>query len=182
MRSRDATDDHDVSDEIEFGDPDSFGNRCYKMFRSNGILGQVLRNKYGILERFRVEEIIETVSDSSLRVVNSMLRDEEEIDHRSHYYHRKYPEYGLDDLRMVLRFVSFLWTMVHIGIAVESINHPDVRDVVDKVVKQKATPAYDLIGYFSRLHSAAELTGGLRDVLKRLLDRIVIGSFAVSFQ
>ena len=168
---RDAGDDHDVSDEMESVDPDSFGSHCYKMFRSNGILGQVLRNKYGILERSRVEEIIEEVADSSLRIVNSLLRDESEIEHRAHYYHRKHPEYGVDRLRTVLRLLSFLWTMVHIGIAVESINHPDVRDVVDKVVKRKSTPAYDLIGYFSRLHGATELTEGLRDVLKRLLDR-----------
>ena len=168
---RDASDSHNFDEEIESVEPDSFGSYCYKMFRSNGIMGQVLRNKYGILERSRVEEVIETVSDASLRVVNSLLRDEEEIEHRAHYYHRKFPEYDIEDLRTVLRFLSFLWTMVHIEISVESINHPEIRDVVDKVVKQKSTPAYELIGYISRLHSASELTEGLRDVLRRLLDR-----------
>lgn len=169
---RDAGDGHDVGDTLEQdGDTDSFGSRCYRMLRSNGILGQVLRNKYGILERSRVEEIIETIADASLRVVNARLKDEAEIEHKARYLHRKYPKYELDDLRMVLRWLSFVWTIINIGLAVESIYHPDVRDILDKIVKRKSTPAYDLIGYISRLQGAPELTAGVKDVLKRLLDR-----------
>ena len=165
---RDASDSHDVFENVESGEPENFGSYCYRMLRNFGILGQVLRNKYGILERSRVDDIIEAVSDASLRAVNSLLRDEKEIEHRAHYFHRKYPQLDVGDLQSGLRFLSLLWTMVHIDGAVDSISHPDIRDVVDKVVRRKSTPAYDLIGYSSRLRGALELTEGIRNVLWRV--------------
>ena len=36
---------------------------------------------------------------------------------------------------------------------VSTVNVPEIRELVQEVVQQKSTPAYDLIGYFSHLDS-----------------------------
>ena len=88
---RDIRDRHDhdsIDDDVDRVNEDSIRSNCYRVFRSNSILGQVLRNKYGILEIERVEEIIETIADGGLRLINSLLKDEKEIEHRAYYYHK----------------------------------------------------------------------------------------------
>ena len=148
-----------------------FGSECYQAFKSNEILGQILRNKYGTLEKRKVEQIVETIADGGLRVVNALLKDEKEIANRAQRLHRELPEYELEELRDVLRGISFLWTIANIEMIVGEINHPEIRSVVAKLVKRKGTPAYDLIEYFSRLDGSNELTDGVRDLLRALLKR-----------
>ena len=59
--------------------------------------------------------------------------------------------------------------MTNIEQIVNSINHPDVRQLVDEVVAQQSTPAYDLIGYFSHLDGSERLTESLQNELRKLL-------------
>ena len=162
--------DDDVVDSERFDESDAgFGTNCYRLLKSNAILGQVLRNKYGTLERTFVEQIVETIADGGLRVVNALLKDDREIANRARSIHKKYPEHSLSEIKKVVRAVSFLWTMSNIEMVVSEINHPEIREVVTQVVERKSTPAYDLIQYFSRLDASRELTSGLRDLLKTLL-------------
>ena len=74
-------------------------------------------------------------------------------------------------LKEVLRFLSFVWTMVNIEQVVEAFNIPEIREAIESAVDKNATLAYDLIGYFSRLDSATELTNRERDSLESLLKK-----------
>lgn len=170
--SRDTNDKHTNAEDIgDSFDEDAPVNDIYRILKSNGLLGQILRNKYGSLEKDRISEIVEIAADSGLRLVNFVFRDEREIMDYAHYIHRKHPKEDLERIRKMLRFVSFVWTMVNIEKIVSAINHPEIRSVVREVVAKKSTPAHDLIGYFSRLDSAAELNDGIAKELEELLKR-----------
>ena len=173
----------DSSEQAQFEDPI---NDLYRIFKNNAILGQVLRNKYGILQKERIEEIAETIADGGLRVVNILLRDENEIeelahfiqeqirDHVSDHVSKKRPMREADEIakiRKVLRWLSFLWTMANIEKIVSCLNHPEIREIVSKVANQKSTPAYDLINYFSELDSASELNWNIRNSLENLIKK-----------
>ena len=134
-------------------------------------MGQILRNKYGSLERRKIKEIIETIADGGLRLVNSALRDEDEIADCARYLHEKYPKYGIFKIKNSLQILSFLWTVKNIEEIVSSTNCPEIRQIVNEVVDQQSTPAYDLIGYFSRLDNAEKLTEPVQNELRKLLKR-----------
>ena len=51
-------------------------NDMYRILKNNSILGQILRNKYGILRKAQVREIVEIVADAGLRLVRLVLGDE----------------------------------------------------------------------------------------------------------
>lgn len=137
----------------------------------NEILGRVLKNKYGSLERKRIGEIIETIADGGLRLVNFVLKDEKEIADCARYLHEKYPTGDINKIRNFLQIFSFFWTMINVNHIVSTINHPEIREIVDGVVHRRATPAYDLIGYFSRLDSATKFTREIKKELNTLLKK-----------
>ena len=161
-------------------------NDCYRVFRNNAILGQVLKNKYGTLERPRVEDIVETIAEGGLRVVNILLNDEREIEYLARHFQKEVPDSTLNEVKNILRYFSFIWTMNNVERIVTAVNHPEIRDTLSKVVARKDTPAYDLIEYFSRLDSAKEMTDSVRDKLDALLkkhdDRFVQGVLSVRTQ
>ena len=134
-------------------------------------MGQVLRNKHGSLDKTRIEEIVEIIADSGLRLVNLVLKDEEEIATLGYYVKEQHPEWDTPRIKRALEFLSFLWTMTNVEQIVDAVSIPEIIGAVDKVVKRRATPAYDLIGYFNQLDSAGQLTDAERrslgDVLKR---------------
>ena len=134
-------------------------------------MGQILRNKYGNMERTRIEEIIEIVADSGLRLVNAVLKDENEIVRHARYIKNKYPHYDIFKIKSMLRFLSFFWTMINVEKIVDAINVPEIKEVVTGVVHRKSTPAYDLIGYFNQLDSAEKLTKSERKELSILLKK-----------
>ena len=145
-------------------------NGIYKILRNNKILGQVLRNRHGNLEKQTIEEIIQTIADSGLRLVNLVLADEDEIARWASYISQKHSDWTTTKSKEVLRFISFLWTMVNLEQVVDAFNIPEIREAIDSVVRGNSTPAFDLIGYFSQLDSATELTSEERNTLARLLD------------
>ena len=160
-----------TEEEIEEAEEEKFINDYYRILKNNKIMGQILRNKYGSLERIKIKEIIETIADGGLRLINSTLKDEDEIADCARYLHEKYPKYGLLRIKKSLQIVSFLWTVANIEKIVSSINHPEIRQIVNEVVDQQSTPAYDLIGYFSRLDNTENLTGPIQNELRKLLKK-----------
>ena len=172
-REKDIQDinDHQVEDKCasEETEIDNPVNDWYRILKNNEIMGQILRNRYGTLERTKIEEIIEIVADSGLRLVNCFLKSEDEIAQLARYLHKKFPEHDLQKIKNLLRFVSFIWTMINVGKIVNAINVPEIREAVNKVVCRRSTPAYDLIGYFNQLDSTEELTSAIRKDLNRLL-------------
>ena len=146
-------------------------NAIYQILKNNEIMGQILRNKYGSLEKIKIKEIIEIMADSGLRLVKLGLVDKDWITDVAHYLHQRYPDLDIEEIRKFIQFFSFLWTMANIGKIVSSINIPEIREVVGEVVEQKSTPAYDLIGYFNHLDSVKELTNGVKRDLETLLKK-----------
>ena len=63
-------------DEGDIGTEEIQTNEIYRVLKCNQILGQILRNKSGSLKREKIEEIIETIADGGLRLVNCILKDE----------------------------------------------------------------------------------------------------------
>ena len=155
-------------EETEVEDPT---NDLYRILKNNAIMGQILRNNYGNMEKLKIEEIIETIADGGLRLVNIILEDEKRIADFAHYLHKKTPEDDINKIKMNLQFVSFIWTMINIKKIVDSINIPEIRDEINNVVLRKSTPAYDLIGYFSQLDSARKLTDKEKTKLSVLLKK-----------
>ena len=66
-------------------------NEIYRVLKSNQILGQILRNKYGSLERSKIEEVVEVIVDGGLRLVNVVLKDDKEIEQLALYVREKHP-------------------------------------------------------------------------------------------
>ena len=143
----------------------------YKILKNNEIMGQILRNKYGSLEKRKIKEIIETVADSGLRLVRFLILDNKSITRVACYIHEKHPNHNIEEIKKIIRFCSFLWTMENIEKIVNSINVPEIREIVSEIVQQKSTPAYDLIGYFNHLDSIEELTNGIKQELETLLKK-----------
>ena len=146
-------------------------NDIYRILKNSEIIGQILRNKYGSLEKMKIKEVIETVSDSGLRLVKLGLVDKDWITDEANYLQKKYPDHNIAEIKEFLQYLSFLWTIFNVEKIVHSINVPDIREVVNDVVRQKSTPAYDLIGYFNHLDSIGRLTDGVRQELETLLKK-----------
>ena len=140
-------------------------NGVYRILRNNKIMAQVLRNKHGNLEKVKVEEIVETIADSGLRLINVVLQDDEGIARWVRFIRRKRPDIEVQEITQTLDILSFLWTIVNVESIVDCINLPEIRRAVDTVVSRNGTPAYELVGYFSQLDGAARLS-------QRQLDRL----------
>ena len=168
----------DAVDDGEFGLEDAtqdlaeidMVNDVYRILKNNKIMGQVLRNNFGNLEKYRVEEIVEIIADSGLRLVNYFVGDENEVNQYASYIHTNNPDWDIPKIKQALQFISFIWTMVNIDQIVEAINVPEIRQSISAVVGRRSTAAYDLIGYFSQLGGATELTRTERDALNVLLN------------
>ena len=166
----------DRGEHAESGDDDAASedgmeavNGMYRILKNNKIMGQVLRNRYGTLEKSRVEEIVEIIADSGLRLVNLVLTDEVQIRQFARYYSEKHPEWDMDMVKKALAYVSFVWTMINIEEVVSVINIRGIQQAVESVVVRKDTPAYDVIGYFLHLDGVPELSRSQRDALSILL-------------
>ena len=169
-RIRDNGDEEPASADERLVDSESI-NGIYKILKNNKIMGQVLRNRHGNLDKSTIEEIVQTIADSGLRLVNFVLANEQDIARLASYISQKHSDWDAERLKEALRFLSFAWTMVNIEQVVEAFNIPEIREAIESVVEKNSTPAYELIGYFSQLDSATQLTSRERDSLESLLKK-----------
>ena len=146
-------------------------NDLYRVIKNNEILGQVLRNNYGSLKKERIVDIVETVADGGLRLVNIVLKSEKEMKKLAQYIVEANPKYDIESIERMLQFLSFRWTIINLAKIVHAVSHKEIRKIVGDVVLKNDTPAYELIGYFSNLVSSQELTESLSKQLKNLLDK-----------
>ena len=146
-------------------------NAVYTILKNNKIMGQVLRNHYGTLEKNQIEEIIGTIADSGLRLVSLAISNQDELTDQIAYISERRPKWSTDRIRRVLELMSFLWTLVNLEMVVDAVNVPEIRQAIDAVVQREEMPAYDLIGFFSLLDSADSLGELERDELKRLWEK-----------
>lgn len=170
-KERDVRDRQDEVDDEQPSASEDPVNDLYRILKNNEILAQVLRNKYGTLEKAKIEEIIEAVTDSGLRLINLVLRNKKEIADCAQYLHKRHPEADLQKIKNILQRLSFFWTMINVEKVVSAINYPEIKEIVHRVVLQRSTPAFDLIGYFSRLDSGPRLTEEVKEELSVLLKK-----------
>ena len=158
----------EADDDVEMDEDDQVDRSILRVLKNNKILGQVLRNQYGKLQKDQIELVVETVADSCLRLVNLFVRDEEELQKAAEFIRNRWPAVDESEVRKILEVVSFVWTMMNLSQAVHAVGVPSIRDAVEAVVAEKNTPAYDIFGYFSELDNAGELTMNTRNNLRRL--------------
>ena len=154
-RQRDVGEEHE---DQENGESVGVVNDIYRILKNNEILGQVLKNKYGSLERKSILEIVEAIADGGLRLVGLLVGSQEEMNRVAVLVHKRKPSLNLERVKNVIRMLSFLWTMSNIEMIVEALNKPEIKDLVGAVAQKKGSPAYDLIEYFLRLDTADELS------------------------
>lgn len=157
--------------EEQINDVQNPANDIYRVFKNNEILSQIIKNQCGSLKKDRIREIIEIISESGLRLVNIFLKNEEEIIELACYIQKKNPTYDIKRIKHRVQFFSFLWTIINIEKIVSAINYPEIKNIVNDLTRQQSTPAYDLIGYFSKLDSADELTETIKKDLESLLKK-----------
>ena len=158
--------------EDESDDAEAIINDIYRILKSNELLGQVLRNRHGSIERPRLVEIIEAIIEGGLRLINLSLLDRESINQLAAFLHKKNPELNLDEIKNGLRFHSFIWVVKQIQRIVQKLNTKEIKPLIKKIVNEKKeVPAYQLIGYFFQLDTIEELSdkncGELEEVLSK---------------
>ena len=133
-KERDKRDRRELNEQSEIDNEEEkeshhYVNDTYRIMKNSEILGQILRNKYGSLERKKILEIIETIADGGLRLVHLILGHQQEMNELAHFIHEKNPNDSLDEIKRTLRVFSFLWTMKNVEKIVYSLNKPEIRSL-----------------------------------------------------
>jgi len=171
----------DELDEEEMEDPEEsahdFVNELYKALKNMDILSQIIKNKSGSLERTRIYEIIETITDTALRLASVFLLDSSEIDELARICKKRLDEEtsgtppSEEAIKDELGFYVFVLVMSSIEKAVSSIDRKEVRDVVEELCIQRDTPAYDLIHSFYLIDIADRLSKSQLNMTKNKLKK-----------
>ncbi len=167
-RTRDGDDNEN---EVDNRSDHSVNRMIYQILKNNELLGQVLKVRYGKLTKGQISDIVESIADSGLRLVNVLLSDEDDISELARYLHARVPNLSESRIKKLLQGMSFVWTMINIELVVNAVSHKDIAPIVRDLVEKRANPAYDVIGFFCALDSANELTSNLRRELRKLLKR-----------
>ena len=178
-------DDRDVEEEFE-ADRDieesasERMNQIYSTQKNSEILSHILRNKTGELKIDKLEEIIEIICDSGLRVVKAFLFDDSEIEEFINYIatefnesqdgrHTKLKQQQVKQIEKMFRGSIFVWTMMNIEKIVSAVNKPELQGILKKIRDRMNTPAYDIIYYFSALDVANSFDRLQKDQLAEML-------------
>lgn len=156
-------------DEIEASYPEedgldkseSFILDTYRVVRNVRILSQILRNKYGVLERIKVQEIISEVVDSGLRIVSFYLLDSATIENmvksiRDEYV-RDDENVNVDEIVVTLKRTMFLLTVSVLGFLADSLSISEIRMEVFEVLRSKDNRACKIIEYLVWLSTVKNL-------------------------
>ncbi len=143
------------------------------------ILSQILKNKYGQLEKNKVKELIEIICDAGLRLVKVLLFDKEQLKEYTDFIYKGIKESNKDiaeqdlvkGIKKELVVKMFLWTMGNIEKAVSSINKREVKELIFEIKEEKNTPAYDLIYYFYMLDSSLTFSEAKKKLLIEILGK-----------
>ena len=169
-RERESMGESDLAElDVDGEDVDEEAEQIFRILKNNKVIGQVLRNKYGQMEKTKIEVVVETIVDGGLRLVNLALANEDITAAIAEIIAEANEDWSIEEIRRAVEFVMFGWTMLNLEQVVNAINVPEIREAVVSVVRKKNTPAYDLVGYFNTLNSASELTSRERNELRRLL-------------
>lgn len=161
---------------------DDFLNQVYQCYKNIEILSQILKNKYGTLEKTKVTEIVEIICDAGLRLVKISLSEDMMLEEVIEYIQKKYKasekfdpskseQDQLNEIRRIVIFRIFLWVMSNLEKIVSSINKPEIKEIIDDIKNRKNTPAYDVIHYFYSLDTAKSFDEDKKEHLKALIKK-----------
>lgn len=152
-KARELMDESD--DDGDFGEgedeQDESANDVYRILKANEVLAQILRNRSGKMERPRVREVVEAIIDGALRNIAMFALDQDEINQAAQFVHEQHPRFDPARIKTAVKKIAFLWAVTNLETAVAALNTRAIRPVIDEVVKDKSSPAHDLIGHFVRL-------------------------------
>ena len=163
--------DDDPADSAGSSDEMTLVNNIYRILKTNQVLGQILRNKHGNLEIPAILEIVETVIEGGLKLINLVLFDENELTDFARFIATKHPKWRVERVRSALQFFTFAWVSMNLDQIVHSINVPELVATVQSIAKNKSIPAYELVDYFNQLDGAANLTQHEYDKLANFFER-----------
>lgn len=155
-------------------------NQVFQCNKNIEILSQILKNKTGSLKKKKLAEIVETICDAGLRMASVMLEDHNEIEVAVRFVYEQYkdsddydkskPEsHHLNKIRNIVNFRVMIWVLGCVEKAVVAINKPELKDIICEIVKEKSTPAYDLIRYFYLLDTCKIFDENLKKELELML-------------
>lgn len=164
--------DRDLSDQLTETEADATDvvNDMYRITKNNEILGQILRNKYGSIERQKLAEIVRTIVDGGLRLVRILI-GEKEIHELAQFLHKRHPSFDVDKLKYILGWLSFFWADYNIERVVDALNKPEIGEVVSDVLGVDDVPAYDILRYFWSLETVREFSSSNRKSLQEILKK-----------
>jgi hypothetical protein len=167
---------------IEDESDHDFLNQIYQCHKNIEILSQILKNKFGSLEKTKITEIVEIICDAGLRLSKIFHSEDMRVEELIDYIQKQYitsdkfdankpVDEQLTDIRRIVIFRIFIWVMSNLERTVASINKPEIHEIIENLRLKKNTPAYDLIHYFYTLDTAKDFDedkkGILRDLLKK---------------
>lgn len=144
-------------------------NNIYRILKNNELLGQILRNNYGNIERSRLSEIITTVIDGGLRLIRLGLLDQNKINGWATYIHKKNTKSSIDEIKQFVRLSGLLWIINFIESVNNALKQKELEPLIEQIIKQKDTPSYELIGYFFHLDTIDQFSDNSYERLKVLL-------------
>ena len=174
-RVREARDELEGADEHEFGDDGEAQiesvNDVYRILKANEVLAQILRNRSGRMEKPRVREVAEAIIDGALRNIAILAFDQSEINELAEFVHERHPKFSTGRVKALVQRLAFLWAATNLETAAGALNTPAIRPIIEDVVREKSSPAYDLIGHFVRLDTIESYGYAEKDELVRLLEK-----------
>ena len=144
-------------------------NNMYKILKNNELLGQVLRNHHGNLERDRLKEIVIIIIGSGLRLVKIFL-DKEGIEGLVGFIRSKNKDSDIKNIRQFCQFFCCIMVMYHISKIVRILGVDEIQTII-KDIRLDISPAYELINYFTMLETDTVYSEKEIDVLKALFEK-----------
>ena len=178
MAEREARDEADrridESEEAIRENGDEIALLLYRLLKSTDVLGQVVRNRFGVINKVRLTEILEVIIDSGLRMAGVALWDDKQIGTFAREVHHRSPELPMERIcgataMMLIGAVVMLLSRVS-----DSISRDELRILVGELLE--GSPARELIAYVNwlrredRFKSARGGRGVDVDHIERLLE------------
>ena len=157
-------------------------NNFYRAIKNMEILSQILKNKYGSLEKKKVQEIIESIADAGLRMISfflgndAVVRDfvkfiEKRVEHDPAAKKHRSLIVKENYIKKLSTTLLFLYSIGIIEKIVNALSKPEIGDILKLTAETKNTPAYDIIAYFFTLDNAVRIDDHLKQELDNLLER-----------
>ena len=179
---RDKVENNGDTENSENESDHDFLNQIYQCHKNIEVLSQILKNKFGSLEKSKISEIVEIICDAGLRLAKIFHSEDIRVEELIEYLQKQYvasdkfdagkpKDEQLTEIRRMVIFRIFIWVMSNLERTVSSINKPEIHEIIENLKIKKNTPAYDLIHYFYILDTANGFDEGKKDTLKSLIQK-----------